>query len=105
VRARERLARFVARGADDPTSLWELLADRALAPDATLPHTGVARDRERMLSAAFIVSPEYGTRASTLLTIDVDGRGWLAERSFDAQGAPTGEVEFEFRVAVPTHTA
>lgn len=101
VHARERLARFVALGADDPAPLWDLLADRALAPDAALPHTGVALDRERMLSAAFIVSAEYGTRASTLLTIDVDGRGWLAERSFDAQGAPTSEVEFEFRVTAP----
>ena len=98
VRAREMLAHFAELGADDPAPLWRLLADRALAPDSALPHTGVALERERMLSAAFIVSPSYGTRASTLLTIDVDGRGWLAERSFDRDGTQTGEVAFEFRV-------
>lgn len=102
VRARERLARFATLGREDRAPLWELLADRAAAPDAILPHTGVAIEVERMLSAAFIVSPNYGTRASTVLTIDVDGCGWLGERSFDAEGRLTGEVAFDFRVGVPS---
>lgn len=98
VHARERLARFCALGGDDPAPLWELLADRAMAPDSLLPRTGVTLERERMLSAAFIVGPAYGTRASTLLTIDVGGRGWLAERSYDRDGVFTGEVAFEFHI-------
>lgn len=49
--------------------LFEALADRTEAPDAELPHTGVGRDKERMLSPAFIRSPDgrYGTRCSTLI--------------------------------------
>ncbi|MGH8800908.1 MAG: NRDE family protein, partial [Casimicrobiaceae bacterium] len=103
VQARERLARFAAAGTEDAAPLWELLADRTFAPDPLLPHTGVAPELERMLSAAFIVSPRYGTRASTLLTVDLDGRVWLAERSFDAESCLAGEVEFRFRI--PAHAA
>jgi uncharacterized protein with NRDE domain len=49
--------------------LFAALADRSLAPDAALPHTGVDREMERFLSAAFIRSPDgrYGTRCSTLV--------------------------------------
>ena len=49
--------------------LFEALADRTEAADTELPHTGVGRDKERMLSPAFIRSPDgrYGTRCSTLI--------------------------------------
>ena len=39
------------------------------APDCRLPETGVSLDMERLLSSAFIESPTYGTRASSLLRI------------------------------------
>lgn len=54
---------------DLATRLFEALADREPASDASLPHTGVGIDRERMLSPLFIRSPDgrYGTRASTLV--------------------------------------
>lgn len=45
------------------------LADRSPAPDDQLPCTGVSREVERMLSPAFIRSPDgrYGTRCSTVI--------------------------------------
>ncbi|HVR92386.1 MAG TPA: NRDE family protein, partial [Casimicrobiaceae bacterium] len=52
----------------DSAAVFVLLADRVPAEDATLPMTGVSREWERMLSSAFIVSPEYGTRCSTVFT-------------------------------------
>lgn len=105
VRAREQLARFASAGAVDAAPLWDLLADRERPPDALLPATGVPLEQERLLSSAFIVSPRYGTRASTLLTIDHDGECWFAERSFDALGSLTGEVDFRFRIAAPAYSA
>lgn len=49
--------------------LFEALADPTIAPDEQLPHTGVSLEWERLLSSAFIKSPNglYGTRCSTLV--------------------------------------
>lgn len=52
--------------------LREFLESPALANDDILPKTGVAYEREKALSAAFITLPTYGTRTSTVLTIQND---------------------------------
>lgn len=77
---------------------FALLADREPAHDALLPSTGVSAQWERLLSSPFIVSPNYGTRCSTLLMIAADGNTRFIERNFDAEGNAVGEVAFEFRV-------
>ncbi len=72
--------------------LFAALADRAPAPDALLPQTGVGLESERQLSPRMIVAPHYGTRSATIVLIDCDGNIEVAERSFDAAGNITGEV-------------
>lgn len=84
-------------GRDDFDALFALLHDTARAADAELPSTGLTVERERMLSSPFIVSADYGTRCSTILTIDRAGAA-LVERSFDSKGEATGEVEHRFAV-------
>lgn len=98
VRTRRALADWVARGDEDPEPLFAALADRSRAPDEELPSTGVPLEWERRLSAPFIVSPGYGTRSSTVLTIDRDGKVRFVERSFDAEGIRSGEVEQTFTI-------
>jgi uncharacterized protein with NRDE domain len=46
------------------------LEDKHLAADDQLPETGVSYSREKALSAAFIMLPDYGTRTSTVISID-----------------------------------
>lgn len=96
-RTKAVLVRWVGEGNEDPSALFAALGDRTLAPDAALPSTGVTLDWERRLSAPFIQSDAYGTRSSTVLTIDRDGDVRFIERSFDANGDTTGEVENQFR--------
>ncbi len=67
--------------------LFELLADRRQAADELLPRTGVSVEWERLLSAAFIVSDDYGTRSSTVVLVGRDGRIVFEERSFTRGGA------------------
>lgn len=74
---------------------FDLLADDEIVPDGDLPATGVPLEWERRLSAVFVRSPDYGTRASTLLLRRRDGSGLLVERSFDAAGA-TREARLPF---------
>ena len=68
-----------------------LMTDTHPYPDALLPDTGIPLARERLISAAFIRDPDYGTRSTSVLLRRRDGLTWFAERSFDPQGATTGE--------------
>lgn len=98
VRLRQCLSAWVAAQDAPLDSLWQALADEAIAPDSALPDTGVGLDRERWLSAAFIRTPLYGTRASTLLAIDHHGHGWISERRFGADGNLIGETTLSNQV-------
>jgi len=49
-----------------------------------------------VLRAWKILSPEYGTRCSTVLARSRDGRVQFAERPFDADGKPGPSVRYEF---------
>ena len=60
--------------------LLAVLADRTIAPDERLPHTGIALETERALSSPFIRMPGYGTRASTVLLVAHDGHVTFVER-------------------------
>ncbi len=80
----------------DPHAIQRLLADRGVAPDAALPDTGVGRERERMLSAAFVVSESYGTRSTTALSVAADRTVRFNEWSFGPAGVSIGEREFAF---------
>jgi uncharacterized protein with NRDE domain len=61
---------------------FDLLADEAVADDADLPDTGVGYEIEKALSSIFIRTPGYGTRSSTIVTIDRSGKAELKERVF-----------------------
>jgi len=90
------LASLLERDVIDPEALLELLADREIASDDELPDTGIARDWERRLSARFVSGAEYGTRSSTALLVDNQGRAQFVERSFDAAGMVIGMREHHF---------
>ena len=90
--SRERFAEKI-HGQPDPAEILSILSDREIVPDESLPATGVPLAWERLLSAVFVCSPEYGTRASTLLTFSGDGMGMLLERTFSADGSISGETQ------------
>jgi len=68
VRKRDELGARVERERT-PTleALIEIMRDPRIAPDEMLPSTGIALERERALSAAFIETNGYGTRGTTAL--------------------------------------
>ena len=86
-----------------PFEHWESLAFTALGntethPDEALPSTGVPLEWERMLSAARIVSPAYGTRASTLIMAKLSGEVIWQERSLDSKGEETSRSIEKFQL-------
>jgi uncharacterized protein with NRDE domain len=87
VKKRAELGAMLTRDAMPPLErLIDLMRDPRLARDDELPSTGIPLERERVLSAAFIETPEYGTRGTTALRVvshgDVIGVA-VAERSDD----------------------
>lgn len=80
----------------------ELLSNQDLADDSQLPNTGVPYDWEKILSAAKIVSPMYGTRCSTVLVVTAEGNCCLTEVSFGPNGETLGPaVQFEIKLRNP----
>lgn len=79
-------------------ALLELLADSRRYPDDLLPATGISLDWERMLSAAFIIGEDYGTRASSVLRIGPAGSASLVERRFGPLGRLEGESRWVLEV-------
>ena len=85
VAARQRFSEALQHLPEE-TPFFELLADRIIVPDTDLPQTGVPLAVERMLSAIFVTSDNYGTRASTLAWRRDDGAVQLQERRFGPNG-------------------
>jgi uncharacterized protein with NRDE domain len=73
-------------------SLQAAVASRTTEPDDQLPDTGLGVEQERMLSAQFILSPAYGTRATTTLMVDGAGNADLLEHSYNAAGEVVEEA-------------
>ena len=95
VRLQHDFERTLARQHGDEAGLLEkelfaLLANEAVAPDTDLPQTGIALAKERALSAAFIRTPDYGTRACSVIQVGSHATEFI-ERSFDAHGL-NGEI-------------
>jgi len=78
-----------------PDALLAMLADADQAPEHALPDTGVGLATERLLSSVFITGASYGTRASTVLVVDAQGRREMIERSFGPLGSVLGEVHLQ----------
>ncbi|ORU89514.1 MAG: hypothetical protein A6F71_00670 [Cycloclasticus sp. symbiont of Poecilosclerida sp. M] len=75
-----------------PLELLSVLQSQERPNDKDLPDTGVGLEFERFLSSIFIQGEEYGTRCTTLLTIDDEALQFL-ELSYDPIGNITGEVQ------------
>jgi uncharacterized protein with NRDE domain len=79
VRTKAQFASLLCQGAPED-AYFEMLTDTTLASDCRLPRTGVSLEWERMLSAVCIQSPEYGTRASTVVQLTTGDAVALHER-------------------------
>lgn len=101
-RLRNRLDALVPE--DDELKLepiYEILRDGARPEDDALPRTGIPLETERLLSSIFIVSPNYGTRCSTIIALDAHGNGIFSETSYDSAGTPLERHDWPVRVPGP----
>ena len=95
VRVRERFTALLSSPASDnrdslAARLLDLLADRETATTDSPPAGDLSPEWARKLSAPFVLDPEYGTRCSTILTVDDEQLAFI-ERRFDADGRVSGQ--------------
>jgi len=90
IRAREAL-QLALSTQDWRAEMWTSLRDTRPAPDSELPATGIGRQRERFLSSMFIEGEDYGTRATTLVTVSAESIT-VEEQQFGPGGVPTGDI-------------
>jgi uncharacterized protein with NRDE domain len=76
----------------------DALFDDLRASDDQLPDTGIGFEKEKMLSSIFIKSPDYGTRCSTLVTVDQNDNLNFHERTYDLKTFAYSTRLFEFRL-------
>ncbi|HWK62833.1 MAG TPA: NRDE family protein [Eoetvoesiella sp.] len=81
--------------------VFDILKDGTQASDADLPATGLSLERERLLSSPFIISPDYGTRCSTIIAVHRSGRAILSETSYAPDGRPTQRHDWPFVIEPP----
>ena len=88
--AESRTRMHAALELDDPTdALFELLQERNPA----------ASGKSAYQETIFVVGREFGTRSSTVVLLERNGRVRFIERRFDAAAHVIGESRFEFELA------
>jgi uncharacterized protein with NRDE domain len=70
----------------DIEQLFKLMKSDKKAQDEHLPKTGVPLSWEQLLSSIFIISPEYGTRTTNIITLDNEGNVAVYDQSYNEQG-------------------
>ncbi len=82
VRGKQRMLQILGDDKQvDVQLLFTLLGNQEISTEE-LPNTGVGEDLERLLSPAFVTSPDYGTRSSTAILVDRQDQALFIERSF-----------------------
>lgn len=83
-------------------SLFAMMANQEQPDDQELPQTGVSLEMERMLAPTFVASPTYGTKITTLITVDRDEQVRFWERRFmNGQINHWDERSYSFEIKSP----
>ena len=90
---KQKLAETIAQDSLDHDQLASVVADRQLASREQLSLQGLGAEMDQLLSAQYIVNPQYGTRASTTCWRDSRGNYHWRELSINGAGETTGRVE------------
>lgn len=96
LRLKEVLLDWLAADSGDPEGLFAGLRETEVPAVGLAPLEASDIAQEPPLSSIFIDDPTYGTRCSTVVLVDRDGHGLIAERRFAPDGAPTGTTRIPF---------
>ncbi len=93
-----QLQRLIEYQKIHPWEILNILDDTSPAKDEELPDTGVGVEIERMLSPIFIKSEKYGTRSSTIVTVDKQNNVRLVEKTYFGNSGRFSNKDFNFTI-------
>ena len=79
-------------------TLFEQMRNSEQAPEAELPDTGIGLAMEKTLSPMFIKTEGYGTRCTTLITLDNSGNVYFEERTYSPNNSEFSSAVFELSI-------
>jgi uncharacterized protein with NRDE domain len=97
-KSKRQLQHLIEQKNIHPWEVLNLLDDTTLAKDEELPDTGVGLEMERMLSPIFIKSEKYGTRSSTIITVDKGNNVRFVEKTYFANSGRFSNNDFNFTI-------
>ena len=98
-KGKQEIQELLKRQQLNKEDLFQVLSDESIFPDESLPDTGVGLERERFLSSAFIRSPGYGTRSSTVILVDYHNNAAFHERVFDPETSKFSYNSFNYSIS------
>lgn len=95
-RTRDAFSSIIEAGDANETSLMRVMSDRQVASVDEVEIGSLPFTLARAITAPFIVTPEYGTRCTTVILQDRSGRISISERRFDSAGKTIGDARLCF---------
>lgn len=77
-----KFQKIIQQEKDFVDDLLTLMKNQTPWPDQALPDTGVGLEVERILSPIFVVTPNYGTHSTTIITLSTKGELTFVENSY-----------------------
>lgn len=100
--SRQLLAQSLVASGSDAESLHTMLIDAfrndQKPEEHLLPDTGVGPELERFLSPLFIAGENYGTRATTVVTLDHRGEMQVSEQLYGPGGVSESRQTFSWQL-------
>ena len=75
---------------DIESNLYNMMQNNVVAPDEALPDTGVGIELERKLSPVFVSMKGYGTRSTSVVLWDIEGKLTFSEITWSQNGKNRG---------------
>lgn len=99
VRGKNKLTELLNNKTElNPDLLIDMMKDKTMSSNKSLPRSTLPKDLEEKLSAIFVSDPErnYGTLCSTAIVTNSDGSTKFIEQNYDRIGRPTRSHYFEY---------
>lgn len=87
----QHLEQLTAEKTINIEKLFSLMSNQNTITEEHLPETGIGKVWEKLLSSIFIVSPDYGTRSTTIILQTKDDNIDVHDRTYDPLGKVTGK--------------
>lgn len=95
-KSKRHLKNLIEQHSIHPWEILNILDDTSPAKDEELPDTGVGVELERMLSPIFIKSEKYGTRSSTIITVDKENNIRFVEKTYFGNSGRFSNKDYNF---------